>query len=81
MVKSVLQQLQNFLEELKLPSVTMANETNTGVSAHYRASTSRKLVDPRGKLEGFVRHGHTISLCLAPGGALYHFSHTEALEL
>ncbi|KAI8100199.1 3,4-dihydroxy-2-butanone 4-phosphate synthase [Halteromyces radiatus] len=82
------------LDELKLPlmvpkntelmrtaytiSVDYAHGTTTGISAHDRALTSRKLADPTVRPEDFSRPGHILPLRAVAGGTLNRFGHTEA---
>ncbi|KAK4517639.1 uncharacterized protein ATC70_000979 [Mucor velutinosus] len=82
------------LDELKLPlmverntelmrtaytvSCDYAHGTTTGISAHDRALTSRKLADPTSKPEDFMRPGHILPLRSVPGGTFERFGHTEA---
>ncbi|KAI9487028.1 MAG: 3,4-dihydroxy-2-butanone 4-phosphate synthase [Benjaminiella poitrasii] len=82
------------LDELKLPlmvekntelmrtaytiSCDYAHGTTTGISAHDRALTCRKLADPSSKPEDFMRPGHILPLRSVPGGTFQRFGHTEA---
>jgi 3,4-dihydroxy 2-butanone 4-phosphate synthase len=52
--------------------------TTTGISAHDRALTVRKLADANSKPEDFSRPGHILPLRAVPGGTLKRFGHTEA---
>jgi 3,4-dihydroxy 2-butanone 4-phosphate synthase len=52
--------------------------TTTGISAHDRALTVRKLADVSSKPEDFSRPGHILPLRAVPGGTLKRFGHTEA---
>jgi 3,4-dihydroxy 2-butanone 4-phosphate synthase len=52
--------------------------TTTGISAHDRALTVRKLADMNTKPEDFSRPGHILPLRAVPGGTLKRFGHTEA---
>ncbi|ADN01420.1 bifunctional 3,4-dihydroxy-2-butanone-4-phosphate synthase/GTP cyclohydrolase II [Spirochaeta thermophila] len=52
--------------------------TGTGISAHDRALTTRKLVDPEARPEDFRRPGHVFPLRAKPGGVLRRAGHTEA---
>ncbi|KAI8374936.1 3,4-dihydroxy-2-butanone 4-phosphate synthase [Choanephora cucurbitarum] len=82
------------LEELQLPlmverntelmrtaytvSCDYAHGTTTGISAHDRALTCRKLADPTSKPEDFMRPGHILPLRSVTGGTFNRFGHTEA---
>ncbi|KAG2198362.1 hypothetical protein INT46_005423 [Mucor plumbeus] len=59
-------------------SCDYAHGTTTGISAHDRALTSRKLADPTSKPEDFMRPGHILPLRSVPGGTFDRFGHTEA---
>ncbi|SAM01590.1 hypothetical protein [Absidia glauca] len=59
-------------------SVDYAHGTTTGISAHDRALTSRKLADPTVRPEDFSRPGHILPLRAVPGGVFKRFGHTEA---
>jgi 3,4-dihydroxy 2-butanone 4-phosphate synthase/GTP cyclohydrolase II len=52
--------------------------TTTGISAHDRATTIRKFVDPKAKPQDFARPGHIFPLQARPGGVLRRAGHTEA---
>ncbi|BGP21757.1 3,4-dihydroxy-2-butanone 4-phosphate synthase [Rhodotorula toruloides] len=52
--------------------------TTTGISAHDRALTARKLADPSSKAEDFTRPGHLVPLRAVDGGVLVRRGHTEA---
>jgi len=52
--------------------------TTTGISAHDRALTARKLADSTTKKEDFNRPGHLVPLRAAEGGVLKRKGHTEA---
>lgn len=52
--------------------------TTTGISAHDRALTARKLADPRSKKTTFSRPGHMLPLRARDGGILERRGHTEA---
>jgi len=60
-------------------SVDYGSGTTTGISAHDRALTARKLADPMEK-DGaaFTRPGHIFPLRYQPGGVLKRGGHTEA---
>ncbi|MBI5207293.1 MAG: bifunctional 3,4-dihydroxy-2-butanone-4-phosphate synthase/GTP cyclohydrolase II [Candidatus Firestonebacteria bacterium] len=82
------------LDELKIPSMVPDNsdhletaftvsidakpETTTGISAHDRASTIKKVLDPYSTPEGFARPGHIFPLRARDGGVLTRAGHTEA---
>jgi 3,4-dihydroxy 2-butanone 4-phosphate synthase len=59
-------------------SCDYAHGTSTGISAHDRALTCRKLADPTVKPEDFMRPGHILPLRSVPGGTFERFGHTEA---
>jgi len=59
-------------------SVDYLHGTTTGISAHDRALTVRKLADLDSKPEDFSRPGHILPLRAVPGGTLKRFGHTEA---
>jgi 3,4-dihydroxy-2-butanone 4-phosphate synthase len=52
--------------------------TTTGISAHDRALTARKLADPTAQPSDFSRPGHILPLRAVVGGTLQRFGHTEA---
>ncbi|GAA5862438.1 hypothetical protein JCM1840_004181 [Sporobolomyces johnsonii] len=52
--------------------------TTTGISAHDRALTARKLADPTTTKEDFTRPGHLVPLRAVPGGVLERRGHTES---
>ncbi|KAL0075932.1 3,4-dihydroxy-2-butanone 4-phosphate synthase [Phycomyces blakesleeanus] len=52
--------------------------TTTGISAHDRALTARKLADPTSVATDFSRPGHILPLRAVPGGTFERFGHTEA---
>lgn len=59
-------------------SVDAKEGITTGISAHDRATTVRKLASP-GALPGdFVQPGHVFPLMARPGGVLRRAGHTEA---
>ena len=82
------------LERLALPPMVVHNEdpkgtaftvsvdyrhgTTTGISAHDRALTIRKLADPTASATDFHRPGHVFPLRYRPGGVLARRGHTEA---
>jgi 3,4-dihydroxy 2-butanone 4-phosphate synthase/GTP cyclohydrolase II len=55
-----------------------AAETSTGISAHERALTIQKLLDPASKPTDFNRPGHVFPLEYKTGGVLVRAGHTEA---
>jgi 3,4-dihydroxy 2-butanone 4-phosphate synthase/GTP cyclohydrolase II len=55
-----------------------AAETSTGISAHERAFTIRKLLDPTAQPKDFNRPGHIFPLEYKEGGVLVRAGHTEA---
>ncbi len=58
-------------------SVDLA-EAGTGVSAHERASTVRRLAHPEARPDDFCRPGHVFPLAARPGGLAERAGHTEA---
>lgn len=59
-------------------SVDAAQGITTGISAHDRALTIRKLAHPEALPEHFVQPGHVFPLKARPGGVLERAGHTEA---
>ncbi len=55
-----------------------AADTSTGISAHERAYTIQKIIDPRSKPEDFNKPGHVFPLESKKGGVLVRAGHTEA---
>jgi 3,4-dihydroxy 2-butanone 4-phosphate synthase/GTP cyclohydrolase II len=55
-----------------------AREVTTGISAHERALTIRKIVDPEARPQDFRRPGHIFPLRAKEGGVLRRAGHTEA---
>lgn len=55
-----------------------AKNTTTGVSAHERAMTVRKIIDPRTTAADLRRPGHIFPLRAKEGGVLRRTGHTEA---
>ena len=55
-----------------------AVDTTTGISAHERAYTVQKVLDPRTKPEDIRRPGHVFPLRYKEGGVLCRAGHTEA---
>lgn len=53
-------------------------ETTTGISAHERALTIQRLLDPNTKAEDMRRPGHVFPLRAVEGGVLRRTGHTEA---
>lgn len=82
------------LDELALPPMVAVNEdpkrtayavtadyrhgTSTGISAHDRALTCRKLADASAGKADFHRPGHVAPLRARDGGVLVRAGHTEA---
>jgi 3,4-dihydroxy-2-butanone 4-phosphate synthase len=59
--------------------VCLQGGTTTGISAHDRALTARKLADPSEKDgKAFTRPGHIFPLRYKEGGVLHRPGHTEA---
>ncbi|MCK4591230.1 MAG: 3,4-dihydroxy-2-butanone-4-phosphate synthase, partial [Candidatus Latescibacteria bacterium] len=52
--------------------------TTTGISAHDRAVTIQKFIDPDARPEDFARPGHVFPLRAESGGVLKRAGHTEA---
>ncbi|CAN6634110.1 3,4-dihydroxy-2-butanone 4-phosphate synthase [Trichomonascus vanleenenianus] len=59
-------------------TVDYADGTTTGISAHDRALTSKKLADPSTRPEDFLKPGHIVPLRAVDGGVLKRQGHTEA---
>jgi 3,4-dihydroxy 2-butanone 4-phosphate synthase/GTP cyclohydrolase II len=59
-------------------SIDARDVTTTGASAHDRAATIRKVVDPDAKPHDFSMPGHTFPLRSADGGVLTRAGQTEA---
>ncbi|EAZ62900.2 3,4-dihydroxy-2-butanone 4-phosphate synthase (DHBP synthase) [Scheffersomyces stipitis CBS 6054] len=59
-------------------SCDYADGTTTGISAHDRALTARKLADPTSKPEDFIRPGHLLPLRAVPGLVSKRRGHTES---
>jgi 3,4-dihydroxy 2-butanone 4-phosphate synthase/3,4-dihydroxy 2-butanone 4-phosphate synthase/GTP cyclohydrolase II len=59
-------------------SVDLAAATGTGVSAHDRAATIRRLAHPEAIPSDFLRPGHVFPLAGRPGGLGVRQGHTEA---
>ena len=59
-------------------SVDAVEGTTTGVSAHERALTIRKLADPAARPSDFAIPGHIFPLRAKEGGVLRRAGHTEA---
>jgi 3,4-dihydroxy 2-butanone 4-phosphate synthase/GTP cyclohydrolase II len=55
-----------------------ALDTHTGISAHERARTIERLVDPNARATDFKRPGHMFPLKSKAGGTLERPGHTEA---
>lgn len=82
------------LDELKIPlmvpennsrfgtafcvSVEAKGRVTTGISAHDRAATVRRLVDPTAQPDDFIRPGHMFPLRAREGGVLVRAGQTEA---
>lgn len=52
--------------------------TSTGISAHDRALTARRLADPESTPGDFSRPGHMVPLRYTDGGVTRRRGHTEA---
>jgi 3,4-dihydroxy 2-butanone 4-phosphate synthase/GTP cyclohydrolase II len=59
-------------------SVEARGLTTTGISAHDRAATIKKLLDPDARPGDFLRPGHTFPLRAREGGVLVRAGQTEA---
>ncbi len=59
-------------------SVEARGLTTTGISAHDRAATIKKLLDPDARPADFLRPGHTFPLRAREGGVLVRAGQTEA---
>jgi len=59
-------------------SVDAREGVTTGISAHDRAHTMRKLADPDASPADFTRPGHVVPLRAKEGGVLRRPGHTEA---
>jgi 3,4-dihydroxy 2-butanone 4-phosphate synthase / GTP cyclohydrolase II len=59
-------------------SVEARGLTTTGISAHDRAATIKKLLDPGATPADFLRPGHTFPLRARDGGVLVRAGQTEA---
>jgi 3,4-dihydroxy 2-butanone 4-phosphate synthase/GTP cyclohydrolase II len=59
-------------------SVDAAEDITTGISAHDRANTIKKLSSPDASSSDFVRPGHVFPLRSREGGVLVRAGHTEA---
>ena len=59
-------------------SVEARGLTTTGISAHDRAATIKRLLDPEAKAADFLRPGHTFPLRAREGGVLVRAGQTEA---
>ena len=55
-----------------------AAETTTGISAHERSLTIRKIINPKSRPEDFNKPGHVFPLEYKEGGVLVRAGHTEA---
>ena len=55
-----------------------ATTTTTGISAHERALTIQKLIDPKSQPKDFNKPGHVFPLESREGGVLIRAGHTEA---
>lgn len=59
-------------------SIDLAAGEGTGVSAHERAATVRRLAHPDARPTDFLRPGHVFPLAGRPGGLAERCGHTEA---
>ncbi|KAF8141319.1 3,4-dihydroxy-2-butanone 4-phosphate synthase [Boletus edulis] len=63
-------------------TVDYKHGTTTGISAHDRSLTVRKLVDPSAVASDFTRPGHMVPLRAREGGVIERRGHTEcAIDL
>ncbi|MGH9047261.1 MAG: riboflavin synthase [Acidimicrobiales bacterium] len=58
--------------------IDLVEGTGTGVSAHDRSATIRRLAHPGAQPEDFLRPGHVFPLAGRPGGIAERRGHTEA---
>ncbi len=59
-------------------SVDAKEGVTTGISAYDRATTIKKIIDPKATPESFVKPGHVFPLIAKEGGVLRRAGHTEA---
>lgn len=59
-------------------SVDAKEKTSTGISAHDRYFTIKKLAEPTSRSRDFMRPGHIFPLVARDGGVLVRAGHTEA---
>ncbi|MBV6492814.1 MAG: Riboflavin biosynthesis protein RibBA [Turneriella sp.] len=59
-------------------SVDAKEKTSTGISAHDRFYTIKKIADPSSRASDFMRPGHIFPLVAVSGGVLVRAGHTEA---
>jgi len=59
-------------------SIDAHDGTTTGISAHDRALTIKKVLDPKATPKDFTRPGHIFPLRVKEGGVLKRAGHTEA---
>jgi 3,4-dihydroxy 2-butanone 4-phosphate synthase/GTP cyclohydrolase II len=59
-------------------SVEARENTTTGISAHDRAETVKRLIDPESSASDFLKPGHMFPLRSRNGGVLVRSGHTEA---
>jgi 3,4-dihydroxy 2-butanone 4-phosphate synthase / GTP cyclohydrolase II len=59
-------------------SVEARGLTTTGISAHDRAATIKRLLDPEARAADFLRPGHTFPLRARDGGVMVRAGQTEA---
>lgn len=59
-------------------SVDARQGVTTGISAKDRATTVKKLINPKAKPSDFIRPGHIFPLRVKDGGVLVRAGHTEA---
>lgn len=76
----ILQMVHNNTDEYRTAfSVSVdAADTTTGISAHERAHSIQKLVDPSATPRDFKRPGHIFPLAAKEGGVLRRAGHTES---
>ncbi|GAA5877070.1 hypothetical protein JCM16303_006158 [Sporobolomyces ruberrimus] len=77
-LKMMVQQNQDLHKTAYTVTCDYAHGTTTGISAHDRALTARKLADQSTTAQDFNRPGHLVPLRANPGGVLKRRGHTEA---
>ncbi|GAA5958438.1 hypothetical protein JCM3765_007876 [Sporobolomyces pararoseus] len=77
-LKMMVEQNQDLHKTAYTVTCDYAHGTTTGISAHDRALTARKLADQTTTAKDFNRPGHLVPLRANPGGVLKRRGHTEA---